>query len=177
MPDPWETISSGQLSGPAVAARLDRMDRDEVVGLFGEPLRVTRHALPLGHWRPGQSRPALADDDPAVMQAIGRCAAARIRDPRLTRGLAAIHRDPCGWCGFPLRELLAACDWAVTRSRYVVIDLLVWRGEDGSVYLRDTLRSGIYEEPAWSTFWALPAFERGRRIRAVVERSRDGVAA
>ena len=111
-----------------------------------------------------------------MVQALGRCAAARIRDPRLVRGLASVHREPCGWCGFPLRELLAACDWAVARSRYVVVDLVVWRAEDGSVYLRDTQRSGIYEEPAWSAFWALPAAERGRRIRAVVERSGDGLA-
>jgi hypothetical protein len=175
VPDPWEAIASGELSGSGVAARLDRMDPDEVIGLFGEPVRVTRYAEVLGHWRVGQPRPALADDDPAVMQAIGRCAATRIRDPRLV--LASVHRASCGWCGFPLQELLAACDWAVVRSRYVVVDLMVWRGEDGSIYLRDTRRSGIYEEPAWSVFWALPAGERGRRIRAVVERSRDGLAA
>lgn len=175
MPDPWETISSGQLSGPGVAARLDRMERDEIAGLLGEPVRVTRFVQPLGHWRPGQPRPVLADDDPAVMQAIGRCAAARIRDPRLVSG--SVHPRPCGWCGFPLRELLAACDWAAARSRYVVVDLMVWRGEDGSAYLRDMHRSGIYEEPAWSAFWTLPTTERSRRIRTVLERSRDGIAA
>ena len=175
MPDPQTAISFGELSGAGVGARLDRIDPDEVVGLFGEPLRVTRFAEPLGHWRPGQPRPVLADDDPAVMQAVGRCAAARIRDPRLVLG--SIHRETCGWCGFPLRELLAACDWAVARSRYVVVDLMVWRGEDGFAYLRDMHRSGIYEEPAWSDFWTLPTTERGRRIRTVLERSRDGIAA
>lgn len=177
MRDPHAAISSGQLSGPGVAARLDRMDLDEVVGLFGEPVRVTRYAEPLRHWREGQPRPALADDDPAVMQAIGRCAASRIRDPLATRVAGSIHREPCGWCGFPIRELLAACDWGAARSRYVVVDLMVWRGEDGSVYLRDTHRSGIYEGPAWSAFWTLPAAERSRRVQGAVAASREGLAA
>jgi hypothetical protein len=173
-------ISTAGVDGPGILSELHASmfdgpgDLEERGSLL---VRVTRYAEPLGHWRLGQPRPALADNDPAVMQAIGRCAAARIRDPRLVRVAGSIHREPCGWCGFPLRELLAACDWATTRSRYVVVDLLVWRGEDGSIYLRDTHRSGIYEGPAWSAFWVLPTSERSRRVQGAVAASREGLAA
>jgi hypothetical protein len=177
VPDPLAAIAQGQLSGPGVTDRLDRMELLEIIGLLGEPDHRTRYAGPLGHWRHGDPRPALADESPAVMQAIGRCAAARIRaaGPLVLAG--PIHPAPCGWCGFPLRELLAACDWAAWRSRYVVADLLVWEGAEGSTYVRETGRADTYGEPVWAAFWALPSSERARRIEAAVTASRAGLAA
>lgn len=165
------------LSVSITVRRLDRMGIDEVIGLLGDPRRMTRYAEPFGYWRQGSPRPALSDERPEVMQAIGRCAAARVR---MTGGPSiggAIHPRPCGWCGFPLEELLAACDWATWHGRHVVSDLLVWRLTDGSLYLREAGGSGAYGDPATFAFWSLSPSERGRRVAAAIAASREGIAA
>jgi hypothetical protein len=162
--------------GPPLALLDDLVD-EQLWRILGEPARVIRYAEPFGHWHERDQRPALADERPAVMQAIGRCAAARIRAVGSIPLAGPIHPAPCSWCGFPLRELLAACDWAVGLSRYVLVDLLVWQGADDSVYIRNSGRAGHYEEQSWAAFWALGPSERARRIETAITASQAGLAA
>ena len=135
-------------------------------GSLDHPAIVTRYAEPRGSWRQGDGAPVLADEDPAVMQAIGRCATAELqRMGGFPKELSSTHDTRrCGWCDYPIAERLAACDWAVFRSRYVDVEIAVWRGK-GSTHER-TLRQDVYENPTWAAFWALPADERQARISA-----------
>jgi hypothetical protein len=133
---------------------------------------VTVYAEGQGYWRVGDGHPALADDDPAVMQAIGRCAASRVRWGEGVIRLGSVHPEPCGWCSYPLRELLRGLDWALYMSRLVTTERLVWRGRDRTEYVR-VVRSEEWDNPRHAAFWALPAAEREARILAAVEASRS----
>jgi len=148
---------------PEVVALLDEMHTDVIRGRFGEPAVTRMYAEPLGHWRQGDPRPSLADDDPAVMQAIGRCAASRVRGD-LLRIPGDIHPAPCGWCEYPLPELLAACDHATWASRFLLAEVASWRGAAGSPsYVRE-LRGDEYEAPRWREFYALSRPDRAARV-------------
>lgn len=160
-------IEDRAFDDPEVRTVLDRLSLEALQDRLGNPRVVTRYAQADG-WTPGEGRPLLADDDPVVMQRIGRCAASRIREriDGLTMRSHAIHPDRCDWCEYPLEMLLAACAWAVWSSRYVVAEILVWRQEEGSsvTYERSSNRSGVYENPTWSDFWNLAKRERRYRI-------------
>lgn len=84
----------------------------------------------------------------------------------------AMHPEPCGWCGYPTAALLAALDWSNWRAQFVTSDLLIWKGADGSRYLRETELVGTYANPTWQAFAELPSDERRYRVDASVAASR-----
>lgn len=133
-----------------------------------EPVIDTHYAVVDG-WHQGDRRPALADEDPAVNAAIGRCATWRLRGsfPGPTAVVGRLHPAPCGWCEYPLLELLLALSWGVWRSRLVVSETRTWRGRNGSSYTRPG-RHGVYEHPAWAAFAALSPEEQTARVMAVI---------
>lgn len=163
---PLDKLRAREFDDPDVRKILANMTIPTLIVELGQPEYVTRYAEPRGHWRQGEDRPALADDDPAVMQAIGRCAVAEVqRMGGFPKTLSATHdATRCGWCDYPIAERLAACDWAVFRSRYVEAEFAVWHGK-GADHQR-TLRQDVYENPDWAAFWALPADVRQARIAA-----------
>ena len=155
---------------------LDRMSVEAITDRFGSPAVRMRTALPRGTtakgtgWQPNERLPALRSDDPAVMQAIGRCTTYRQQETVGLPGMGSIHdRGRCAWCGYPLRELLAACDWAVFQSGWVEAEMSVWYADQdrqrGATYIR-MVRQDVYENEAWAAFWALPAAERRARVEA-----------
>ncbi len=148
--------------------RLDGYGYRELLTMLGDPARVeTRYATAIG-WQPGDGRPALATDDPAVAQAMGRCALDRaVRGDTPVGGVARlrmVHSTPCGWCDYPLDELVAACAHAVWTSRFVAVEFAVWEGVHGREEARPTGRAGTYENPVWAAFFALSPGDRRRRI-------------
>ena len=147
----------------AVVELMDDMTTDVLEYKFGPPTMTTLYAEPQGYWQQGDPRPPLADDDPAVMQAIGRCAAFRGRSPEGYRPKGGVHPAACGWCSYPLKELLAACDWATWASRYMLSEYVTWWGYEGSTYSRE-VRSREYENPRWRDFWASSVYDREERI-------------
>jgi hypothetical protein len=170
-----DAIDARDYAVKGVSDYLGQLEETSLVGLLGSPRELLRFAEaapssdPAANWHIGDGRPALADDDPAVMQAMGRCAVARQRGVLgvpVVRG--AIHGVPCGWCDYPLAEVLRALGWAVWRSRYVLARLLVWDGLNGSVYVRSR-PTGAYLEPSWAVFFGRPRAEREHLIRRVIE--------
>lgn len=131
-----------------------------------------------GYWKPGQGRPALASDDPAVMQAVGRCAAyqARLKFGTHVPLVLKAHPRECAWCDYPLAELLKACDWATVTSRFVVAERLMWRQfpgqpdpkERGLFYERPGPDAGSYLNDTWAAFWAMDPADREARIAAAM---------
>jgi len=168
---PFEKLRAREFDDPDVRKVLAAMAIPALIVELGHPAIVTRYAEPRGHWRQGDDRPALADDDPAVMQAIGRCATAELqRMGGFAKVLSSTHDTrSCAWCDYPIAERLAACDWAVFRSRYVEAEFAVWYADQdrrsGATHQRTT-RQDVYENPTWAEFWALPAADRQARIRA-----------
>ena len=77
--------------------------------------------------------------------------------------LAADIRRPI----YPLSELLTACDWATYVSRYLLTERWTWRNDAEQQYVRAG-RSDLYTNTRWADFWALPTFDRERRIRAAM---------
>lgn len=164
-----ERVEAREFDDPKVRAYLDTLDLDALRWKLGEPRVVTIHAEGQGYWHVGDGRPMLADEDPAVMQAIGRCALSRVRSTLPgPESLAhdAVHPARCGWCEYPPELLLGALDWAVWHSRYIVTELLVWShsSDERWVTYERGARSGEYENPAWRDFWSLPSQERIRRV-------------
>lgn len=167
-----------------VRAALDTLTVDQVCHLLagndfdhGQPNRYRTFSEGQGYWRPGQGRPALASDDPAVMQAVGRCAAyqARLKFGTHVPLVLKAHPRECAWCDYPLAELLKACDWATVTSRFLITEELVWfqrpgadkPSERGSSYHRSGL-GAVYLNDAWATFWALDPTGREARITAAM---------
>lgn len=166
-----ERIEARSFDHADVRDALDELTLDELTRAFGRPSVAVIHAKPTGHWTPGSGRPSLADDDSAVMQAIGRCLAFRIRrrlPAPLSFGGRLVHHDACDWCDYPEEQLLAACDWAIWVSRYVVAEIVFWRkGEEGLDRFVTYERAGrhdIYENPRWAAWWDLPRSERAHRM-------------
>lgn len=164
-----ERVEAREFDDPKVRAYLDALDDAAVRWRLGEPRVVTIYAQGKGYWEPGDGRPMLADEDPATMQAIGRCALSRVRS--ILPGPAslahdAVHPARCGWCDYPQELLLGALDWAAWRSRYIVTELLVWPRSDDErwVTYERAGRSSEYENPTWRDFFDLPRQERIRRV-------------
>ena len=166
---------TGRFDDARLTAYLDRLPYSELVGLLGAPEFRTEVATPLKPtWEPGQTRPGLATEEPAEAAAIGRCASARWR----TGGgdvvyfvPASTHPEPCGWCGYPLPELLRALDWATWHGQLITSESAVWR-RDGTWYRRPTDRVGKFANPRWAIFEALPESEKAYAVSRVVKASR-----
>jgi len=159
-----------------VRAALDGLTIEQVCHLLasndhdhGQPSRYRTFAEGQGYWKPGDGRAALASDDPAVIQALGRCAAYQARLKFGTHVPLVIRSHPreCAWCDYPLAELLRACDWATVASRFLVTERLTWHqrpeadkpSERGSAYHRAGL-GATYLNTTWAAFWKLDAAER-----------------
>ena len=168
---PLDKLRARELEDPDVRRVLTGMTVPTLIVELGYPHTVTRYAPTRGSWRQGDGRPALADDDPAVMQAIARCATAGLqRAGGFLKDLSSTHDTRrCGWCDYPIDERLAACDWAVFRSRFIEAEFHVWYADQekrrGSRYWR-MVRQDEYENPDWAAFWALPRDDREAAIRA-----------
>lgn len=138
---------------------LDEMDLDQIARAYGPPETDTAYAEPQGYWKPGDG-PPLIRPTPAEGQAIGRCAAARVRLAGAVFG--SLHPGECGWCAYPVDELLRACDYATWQSRAVVAEWATWTFRDRT-YRRSTNRHG-YDNPTFAAFWNAPASVRQRDI-------------
>ncbi len=151
-----EKMTAEKFDDPKVRELLAEMSSDAISGRYGEPTVHTVYSRSLP-----PEKPSLASDDPAVVQAMGRCAVSRTRSDALPR-LGSLHGDECAWCAYPVAELVAACEWGEWASRYIVAEVLTWRG-DRSSYEREG-QPARYGNPAWRDFWALPISDRERRI-------------
>jgi hypothetical protein len=163
-----DMLTQRQFDHKDVRALMDEMSAQTLTARLGYPAVEKRYFEGSGSWQPGDGRPTLADEDPAVMQAIGRCLAHRVRGQF---SLSSIHPTTCDWCDYPTEELVVACDWAAWQSRYVIANLNVWVGAETDWGKPTTYaRSGpvdYYENPRWREFWAMGHHERGRAIASV----------
>lgn len=166
---PVQKFHDREFDDPDVVKIMSGMSIPSLIVELGSPHTVTKYAPTMGYWSEGDPVPALADHDPAVMQAIGRCSVSR---QQRTAGMdMRLLHDParCGWCEYPARELLAACDWGVHNSAFVVAEFSVWYQNQaerkGSRYQR-IIRQSIYANETWAAFWALPTWQREARIKA-----------
>ena len=106
------------------------------------------------------------------MAAIGRCAswrAAQALGPVLP---GWVHPVDCGWCGYPVPELLRALSWATWASGHMEAEALLWEGAAGSTYVRPG-RPESWAHPAWAAFAALTRNEQAAAVEAAVEASRS----
>ena len=166
--DVQEAIRLQDYSHPDTLLYLDSLMWEPLIRILGSPRMMTSYAEPVGkHWRPGDKKPVLADEDPAVMQVIGRCAAYRVRgfEGRPNHLLSASHPDRCPWCEYPVEELLAACEWATWYSRYLIQEVAVWEGKVGS-YHRTVATAG-YQNTRWKDWFASPVTEREATVAAI----------
>lgn len=164
----------GQLDDPRVRDFLDQMPVATVISMLGTYTVQTKTFQPVGgEWTPGKERPILADENPAVMAAIGRCAAARMRHTSVY-GDAAItvsHPERCGWCDYPKSDLIAALDWATHDSALVTEEWMAWQ-VDGQRYRRPTGRSGQYLNAAYERFRRMQPEDQTKEVNQAVEDSR-----
>lgn len=161
---------TGRLSSPRLRAYLDTLPMGDLQGLLGSGVTREDVAEPGSTWRQGDPRPYLADEDPAVMGAIGRCAIARWRGSQeygtLVRG--AYHPAECGWCEYPAAELRRAQDWSTWHAGLIVSQWVTWT-RDGDAYSRPTGAAGTYGNGRWRAFAAMSAAEQTYHVgRAVV---------
>lgn len=173
---------NGSLGDRRVAAYLDTLDLAMVMGVLGAGIVATDYAAPSyqhGHdprtrWHQGDGRPGLADDDPATITALGRCALARWAgrpSPFGAFATTSTHDQRCGWCEYPDVELQRALDWSVWASRFITDEWMVWTRE-GRTYRRQTGRAGRYENPRWQVFATLSPGDQKRAVDAAVDASR-----
>lgn len=167
-----ERIGARMFRDPDVLAVLDTLDEGSLRYRLGSP-RV-RQSWERSGWDDRQPRPALASDDPAVVCAIARCATFRAAQALDVAPLlpGRVHPSECGWCSYPLPELLRALSWATWASGHMESEALVWEGADGSTYLRQG-GPERWEHPAWAAFAALTPQQRTERVLAAVEASRS----
>ena len=149
-----------------VRDELDKLTTLQVVASLPEGRHVFEYAEGSGHWKVGDGRPMLADDDPAVMCAIGRCASARVRWGDRPPQLGMIHGQSCGWCEYDLSGLLTALDWFTWHGRMVTREVWSWTS-NGFTYTRAKGGSG-YQEPRVAAFAALPPSEQTIRVNRAV---------
>lgn len=150
-----------------VRKALEAMSIAELITQFGDPVWITHRHQTNAHWD-GAERPALASEDPATMQAIGRCAASRVMPPISLPTERSIHDGArCGWCEYPLDELLKACEWSQSQSRYVAAEMCVWHEHphtrSGAQYVR-VQRGGHYQSKKWEEWFARPRHEREAEV-------------
>lgn len=175
---PVDTMVQKRLFGNAkVREALDAMTEVELVYAIGDADTVIERYASAPGWSPGDDRPELADDDPAVMAALARCASSRTRWG-VPAAIDFAHRDPCGWCDWPLEQLIAACSWSVWYSRDRTTSLNVWlRDPDASPSSTDTYwrQAGALgpTNPAYRAFDELPRRDRESRVLAAVAASRS----
>lgn len=167
---PLQKLGRREFDDPDVRKMLAGLGLSSLIAKLGQPHMVTKYAPTRGDWSQGDPLPALRDEDPAVMQAIGRCAVYRQQHKvGLSFGSALHDGERCAWCSYPLSELLKACDWGVFRSRYIEQEFAVWYADQdrrkGARHALPT-RAGEYENPVWAEFFALPQPERRARIEA-----------
>lgn len=136
------------------------------------PEVLTTYDTDFAFWKPGEGRPLVAPDTPAVAQAIGRCLAYRMRYDGNVGGLVSteLHPADCGWCDYPAEELRKANDYARWRSKFVRIEVAIWHFSDGQAYVRDTGRSGQYDNPTWAQFFSHGDTPSDRRFFAANRR-------
>lgn len=152
-----------------VRSVLDRMGVADLISMFGDPVWVRNYHQSTTHWKPGDDRPALASDDPSVMQAIGRCAVGRIAPPKGLSTPASIHDvSRCGWCEYPVDELLKACEWAQYQAMYLTAEMIVWHEDPvkrrGARYIR-WMRGDQYTGTTYSEYFARPHYDREEDVR------------
>lgn len=147
---------------------LDKASVSDIIGMLGAPRWVKHVFQSTMHWKPGDERPALASDDPAVMQGIGRCAASRVNEVSGIRTRFSIHdADRCLWCDYPLDEMMRACEWAQYQAAYVEAELAVWYEDQermrGSRYTRQ-VRGDYYSNTRYADFFARSVEDREAQI-------------
>jgi hypothetical protein len=169
-----EMIIRRDFDGKDVRATLDELSLSEVIMNIGSPITVKKYRRPM---RVRDYRPTLHTEDPAVAEAMGRCAMARAEAflqtaPAMHAETSAIHRTAdCLWCEWPTDFLIDACDEAVITMRYLEDEFMVWYEDSdrrrGSRYIR-YVRGAVYENDGWATFWSLPTHEREARVSAAM---------
>lgn len=169
--------------GRAMIEMLATLGYEDLIAALGPPDLVTTTFRDGGRgWQQGDSRPNLASDDVAVVQAMARCLTWRAihASPTLALGaglnLGAIHPRVCNWCEYPFPELEAAVSWAGWSSMLVEIEFATWHGIFGSHYDRVTPRQGTYQNPRWAAWFRNdPDRETAGRIRTrAIERAMYG---
>lgn len=153
---------------------LDLLSIAALTDLFGEPAITAEWDMPaLHHWQPGAPRPLFANEDPAVMQAIGMCAASRVR--RSLPQFAAIdvpHPATCQFCDLPLDELLAACDWSTFEGRTQTAEWLTWtQKRDGTTVSYQRRMAMHARNERHERFWSLAQSRRADLVRQAQERA------
>jgi hypothetical protein len=181
-------VEARQWDVAGVRDYLDALALDDLRDVLGEPEIVTTYAQAPG-WNSGDGRPELADENPAVQQALAYCAANRARqrlrhraasefDTALGPVVGGIHPVPCVWCSEPEDKLWEAVSWAVYTSRYVVAEFAIWLGASGhAAYRRSTGRGGEYENPKHRLFWGQPQKDRRWELDQVLKSARSQVSA
>ncbi len=154
---------------PKLRAVLDEMTLLELTVAVGEAdYKMTIYED--AGWSAGDGRPAYANEDPAVIVALSRCAVNRIRfGPDDLTSWA--HPEPCGWCDVPIEALLAAARWSIWASRSITVDVDVWTGANGSSYERDSGTSGP-QAPTYRDFDRLSAHDQAAHVEEAVVASR-----
>lgn len=168
------------------AAWLASLSTAELIAELGDP-RITRTFVesrgctarcptekdaPHDHWRIGDGRPSLADEDPVAMCAIGRCATHRQRHGSVYGVLVPgnTHPERCGYCDYPLAQLLRALDWWAWHCQSITSEVWTWSGD---AYTR-SIGGGKsrYENPTVQRFSDLPASDQRFLVDEAVKRSR-----
>lgn len=175
-------IDAQEWDSAGVRDRLDAYTIDELEDVIGPGERLTAYAVAAGEpWSMGDGRPDLADDDPAVQQVIAYCAANRARaklKPAPTFISGDIHPSTCGYCSYDDDEIFKAVGWSVMTSRYILDEVVVWRGAKGhSDYYRRTDRLGQYDSPKHKLFWGMPLKDRQYLVAQAAKSIRPAVAA
>lgn len=157
-----ESLRKRDFEDDELRRMLDKTSVAEVINMLGSPHWVTRRHQSTDFWEPGDERPALASDDPAVMQSIGRCATSRAAGGISAR--FAIHdAERCQWCEYPMDEMLKACEWSQYQAAYVEVELAVWFEDQdrrrGSRYVRQ-VRGDYYSNVRYAEFYASLSDER-----------------
>ena len=165
-----EMIGRRDFDGKDVRATLDELSLHEVIMNIGSPVVVKKYRRPM---LVRDAVPALASDDPAVNEAMARCAlsrndAFRTTAPRLHGDASKIHVvGMCLWCEWPAAALIDACDHAVISMRFLEEEFMVWFEDQersrGARYIRN-VRGQVYESDVWASFWSRPTHERERLI-------------
>ena len=165
---------TGDLDDGRVIGYLDSLDVPELTALLNAPSVEARiFTVPNPLWKPGEPRPTLADEEPAVMAAVARCAMARWRRDERFGDLIRVetHPERCGWCDYPAPELQRALEWAGHYGRYITSEDYVWyRGR--AAYRRPSGRADTYENGRWAAFTALPPKEQRYLVDKAVEQSK-----